>query len=210
MTPTPIRDYDQLINALKARADEIGLSYNLIDELTGLPNGYTGKLFGPSRVKMVGMDSLWLIVEVLAIEVTFAPSLALAQKMAARWERRDELRRRPGIVRKRFSPELKAKVMSEIGRIGGGKRKRFRLSLAERKRINKRNGKKGGRPRKNGSPPLDKLPKSTAANRPGCHAVDTSPAGARRAAVPGPRRSICGSVAGSKARGDAPSICQPA
>jgi hypothetical protein len=150
---TPIRDYDGLIAVLRARADEIGLAYNLIDDLTGLPNGYTGKLFGPSRVKMIGMESLWPIAEVLAVELMLAPSLELAQKMAPRWERRDEIRRRPGVIRRRISPEIIAKVAAETGRQGGLKRKTFRISMARRSKINSRNAKRGWRKRKNGSPP---------------------------------------------------------
>lgn len=145
---TTIRDYDGLIAALKARADEIGLAYNLIDELTGLPSGYVGKLFGPSRVKMVGMDSLWLIAEVLAIDIIIVPSLELVQKMAHRWEKRDELRRRPGVIRKRFSPEVRSKIASELGRLGGSKVKRFTTTPEQRSKRQRRNAKRGWKKRR--------------------------------------------------------------
>ena len=139
-----VRDYDDLIAAFKARADEIGVSTSWLDYATGLPSGYVGKLFGPSRVKMIGLDSLWPIAEVLAVEITITPSLELAQKMASRWEKRDELRRRPGVVRKRFSPEVRAKVMSEIGRLGGSMPKRLGMTS----QLQRRRAKRGWKTRK--------------------------------------------------------------
>lgn len=145
---TAVQDYDGLITALRARADELALSTMTMDVLSGLPTGYVGKLFGPSRVKMIGLDSLWLLTDVLALDVVLVPSLEKARRMELRWEKRDELRRRPGVLRKRFSPELRAKVASEIGRIGGSMPKRFRISKKERRAINKRNAERGWRKRR--------------------------------------------------------------
>lgn len=162
-----VRDYDSLIIALKARADALGVSTQFLDHLTGLPQGYVGKVLGPSRVKRIGFDSVWDLAEGLALRVELVPDLEAAKRMEHRWEKRDELRRRPGVVRKRFSPEVRAKIMSEIGRIGGSKPKRFRLSKRQRELINRRNGKKGGRPRRNISPPSIKSRSNASPS--GCH-----------------------------------------
>lgn len=153
MTPTPIRDYDQGVDVVRTRIDEIGLSLAFLDEMIGLQNGYMGKLLGPARVKNISLRVFLEICEATAMKVTVEPDLEAAQRMSTRWERRDELRRRPGVIRKRFSPELLQKVASEIARARGSKPKQFRLSFKERQKINRRNGKKGGRPVKNGSPP---------------------------------------------------------
>ena len=50
MTAAAVKDYDDLIKVLKNRADACALSTCLLDDLSGLPSGYTGKLFGPARV----------------------------------------------------------------------------------------------------------------------------------------------------------------
>ncbi len=143
-----LSEYEDAIQAFKARADEIGLSVNVLDDITGMPTGYTGKLFGPARVKSVGLASFFVYAEALALRVTVEPDLELARRMATRWEKRDELRRRPGVVRRRISPQLLQKAASELGRIRGAKAKQFRLSKERRSQINRRNGKKGGRPRR--------------------------------------------------------------
>lgn len=151
MEVTPVRDYDELITALKARVDEIGVAVKFLDDLAGVPDGFSGKVFGAARVKMVGIFHLFLYAEALAMRVELVPDLDAAKRMEKRWEQRDELRRRPGVVRKRFSPELRSKIMSEIGRIGGAVPKRFRKTADQRSRINRRNAKSGWRKRKSAS-----------------------------------------------------------
>jgi len=47
---------------MRARADELGVSRELISELAGLPSGYAGKVIGPGQVKRVGMTSLGALV----------------------------------------------------------------------------------------------------------------------------------------------------
>lgn len=82
--------YDEMIDALVARKNELGLSNEMVDELTGLPGGYTGKVLGPARVKKMGALSLWLMLEVLALKIEFHTDLQTAEKMAVRWEKRSE------------------------------------------------------------------------------------------------------------------------
>lgn len=52
------RDYDSLHAALRARTDELNVSRHTIDEISGLPHGYTGKLLGGRQVKHFGAKSL--------------------------------------------------------------------------------------------------------------------------------------------------------
>lgn len=179
MTPTPIRDYDGLITALKARADEIGVTTQFLDYLTGLPQGYVGKVMGPSRVRRIGFDSIFDLAEAVAMRLELVPDLEAAKRMEKRWEARDEQRRRPGVIRKTFSPEVRAKVMSEIGRIGGTKPKRFRLSKKQRSIIARRNGKKGGRPRRADPKASGALPPKAAPALSG-HAVSPAPRSQRK------------------------------
>lgn len=149
---TVVRDYDGVISAFKARADEIGVSTQFLDHLTGLPHGYVGKVLGPSRVRRIGFDSVFDLAEGLALRIEIVPDLEAAQRMAKRWEKRDELRRRPGVVRKRFSAEVRSKVASEIGRMGGTAPKRFRISKKRRSAINRRNARIGWKTRRERHP----------------------------------------------------------
>lgn len=53
-----IRDYRELIIALRKRADELGTTLDTIDEVAGLPVRYTAKLIGKFPTKHVGHTSL--------------------------------------------------------------------------------------------------------------------------------------------------------
>lgn len=86
----PITNYDEMVDVLRARKSELGLSDAVVDELTGLPTGYTGKVLGPARVKKMGALSLWLMLEVLAFDMRLDSSVEKAAKMQERWEKRSE------------------------------------------------------------------------------------------------------------------------
>jgi hypothetical protein len=136
---TAVPDYDALVTAFRSRIDELQITTSLVDDLTGLPTGYTGKLLGPSRVKQLGMQSALLIAEALGLRMAIEPDMAAAARMAGRWEKREEIRRRVGVIRRKLSPEMKRAIMQEMGRIGGANQKRFRLSKQERSAIAKAN-----------------------------------------------------------------------
>jgi hypothetical protein len=85
-----ITSYDEMIDALRARKAELGLSDAVVDDLTGLPTGYTGKVLGPARVKKMGALSLWLMLEVLAFDMRLDSSVEKAARMQERWEKRSE------------------------------------------------------------------------------------------------------------------------
>src|SRR3989304_4318298 len=100
MKPVTVRDYDGLIAAFRARVDEIGISYAVLEELMGLQAGDLGKLMGPSRVKMFSAMTVLEFAEAAALKITIEPDHEAATRMADRWGKRDELQRRTGIIRK--------------------------------------------------------------------------------------------------------------
>ena len=89
-------NYDELIEAIRARLEELQVSQAALEELAGLTGGHLGKLIGASRVKTLGMMSLFLILEALAVRVVFEEDPDLLRKMEGRWEKREDLRRRTG------------------------------------------------------------------------------------------------------------------
>ena len=96
--------------------DELRISRAVVDELTGLPTGLTGKLFGPSRVKKIGMDSLWLLPPALGVRLALEEDHGAAARVSSRWERRHERHRRVGVVRRQITPEMISAVAREMGR----------------------------------------------------------------------------------------------
>lgn len=71
---TPIREYGDLIEALRARRKALGISQLELDDRAGLSDGYTAKLeaWRNRRIgKGLGPVSLPLILEALGIGIVF-------------------------------------------------------------------------------------------------------------------------------------------
>lgn len=119
-------DYDGLIAALRDRVDELQITRSLLDELSGLPTGLSGKIFGLGRAKRIGMDSLWMLLPALGVRLTLEEDHNSIAQMSGRWERRHEEHRRTGIIRRSITPELLSAVAREMGRRGAQARRRRR------------------------------------------------------------------------------------
>ena len=81
-----LRTADELIAALRARKDELELSNAVVDELSGMTDGYFDKVAGPSRIKTLGLCGLMAIAGALGLAVQLVPDPDA--KVAGRWERR--------------------------------------------------------------------------------------------------------------------------
>lgn len=58
-------DYDGLHRALQARASELKVRYDKLDQISGLPDGYVSKLLAPVPIRRIGMDSLGPLLQAL-------------------------------------------------------------------------------------------------------------------------------------------------
>ncbi len=121
--PDIIADYNALIVALKARIDTLQISQQLIDDLAGWAGGYSGKVLGPSQAKKMGMESFWVLLEVLGLGVALVENPVALAKMSHRYETREEIRRRTGSIRRPIAPAVRLAAvsahMAEIGSRGG-------------------------------------------------------------------------------------------
>jgi hypothetical protein len=66
------RSYGELIAALRARADELEVSRETIDEVAGLPARYSTKLLGPGALKNLGPMSMGAMLGVLGLKLLVA------------------------------------------------------------------------------------------------------------------------------------------
>jgi hypothetical protein len=64
-----VTDYAGLMDALRARRDQLAVTHQTIDDVAGLPSGYTGKLFAPHPMKCLGMISLGAILGTLGLKL---------------------------------------------------------------------------------------------------------------------------------------------
>lgn len=81
-----IRTYDDLHRALRERADEINIPRTAIDELTGLADGYAGKVLGQGKTKKLGALSFSAMLEVLGLKLLLVEDPELVERMQHRWK----------------------------------------------------------------------------------------------------------------------------
>jgi hypothetical protein len=122
-----VYDYDAIIEACRARQDELGLSTEAIDELTKWAGGYAGKVLGQAQVKRLSIETLFRLCGTLALRIVIEPDPDRLLMMQRRWSKRQETSCRPGHTA-RYSKRVITRVAREIGKMGRGKRKRFRIS----------------------------------------------------------------------------------
>jgi hypothetical protein len=85
-----LRTADDIILALRARKDELGLSNVVLEELAGVCAGHWDKACGVTRVRVPTLDTLMMFAGALGLAIQFLPDPDA--KIARRWERRKEQR----------------------------------------------------------------------------------------------------------------------
>lgn len=88
MTPVVIANYSDLVDALRARADELGATRQQIDASSGLPDGYSSKLLGPSKIRSMGVISLGPILGALGIKLIAVADDDALQRLLPNYGRR--------------------------------------------------------------------------------------------------------------------------
>jgi len=64
-----VSDYAGLVAVLRARADALNVSNLTLDDVTGLPSGYCGKVLGLKRNRTLGRLSLGLVLQSLGLRL---------------------------------------------------------------------------------------------------------------------------------------------
>lgn len=85
---TTIRTYDELHAALRARAEALQVTRLSMEEVAGLPMGYSGKVLSPSQVKLIGKHSLGALLGVLGVMLVLVDDPEAFARFAARVEKR--------------------------------------------------------------------------------------------------------------------------
>lgn len=88
-----IRTYDELIAALRGRAEELDVSRQTIDAIAKFPDGYAAKLLAPVPVKTLSRMSVGAILHALGVKLSLSEdheSLDRIEKHLAKRKRRDD------------------------------------------------------------------------------------------------------------------------
>jgi hypothetical protein len=96
-------DYDGLQKALRDRAAEINVSRALLDELSGLQNGYCGKALALRPLRRLGAVSLGPLLGALGLALVIIEHPDQMERISARWVKRDSQKVRAETVHIFFS-----------------------------------------------------------------------------------------------------------
>jgi hypothetical protein len=131
-----VRSYTELIDALKARTAELGVTMEVVDHVAGLPLRYCSKILAPVPVKNVGPVSLGPLLGALGVQLI----VAVDEEQFARVKNRLTVRKSSGAFR-RPHPHPNSRVELR-GNTAWGKimaaRRMLLLSPQERRRSAKR------------------------------------------------------------------------
>ena len=82
-------DYDGLRKAINAVRELRNISFEQLDDLSGLPDRYSAKLFGPRPLRRIGMKSLGDLLGALGIKLHLVEDLEALAKVEKRFVARD-------------------------------------------------------------------------------------------------------------------------
>ena len=85
-----VTDYPGLLVALRSRADELQVARETIDEISGLPARYSGKILGLKQVRRIGMLSLGPLLGALGVKLIMVEDAAALKLVAGRLRKRAE------------------------------------------------------------------------------------------------------------------------
>jgi hypothetical protein len=112
-----IRTYEGMLEAFHARKAGLGLSNEECERLAGLTKGHLDKQIGPSRVRNITPMMFDVLCELFAVELHLVVNVEAAERMAARWERRDDraVRVNASVISKSLIDKAKPVIFREIG-----------------------------------------------------------------------------------------------
>jgi hypothetical protein len=85
-----ITDYDDLLAALRARADELEISRETIDHIAGFPDRYAGKILSLSHPRRIGLRSLGPILSALGMKLIAVADDSALERNRSRMVKRDK------------------------------------------------------------------------------------------------------------------------
>jgi hypothetical protein len=138
--------YDGLRVGLREYWEGIGSTHARLDEIAGVPAGYSGKVMGDAFPKQMGVESLLAILAAMGIKIELVIDYEQRALVSPYWDVGQVMKRRP--FRKAKLGEatlarLVPRIAAEMGRKGGS-----RPMPSEALRYAIRAGSKGGKARK--------------------------------------------------------------
>jgi glycerol-3-phosphate O-acyltransferase len=149
----PIRSMAGLVDALRSAQVDRELSYDLLDALSGLQNGYTAKLLGPAQSKRLGPISTFPLLGALGKALALVDDPEQIEMVKGRWKQRKIVGGSARQIRLRTSQIERASIGSNLQKLAdlmlemsanerilmgasiGGKQRAKKLGKRKRQRI---------------------------------------------------------------------------
>jgi hypothetical protein len=109
--------YRELLQIVRDRVAQLQISYEVLDSISGLPSGYSGKLLCEPPKKRMGAISQFLIFGALGLAITVHEDPAAFERVRGRLERRNH--RQVRVRRKLGMCVFDADFIRQRGRKGG-------------------------------------------------------------------------------------------
>jgi len=111
--PATFDSYDGMLNAIRARVNELQVTGTALDHFIGLPLGYYSKLAGANPIRRLGMTSLAPVLNGLGLKCQFVEDQEATLRLKKRVPPRNGsyVRAAPSIV-------LTVRFFKKIGRMG--------------------------------------------------------------------------------------------
>jgi hypothetical protein len=116
-----VNDYPGMLAALRARAEELRISRETIDQVAGLPSGYSGKILGIKQVRRLNLISLGPVLGALGIKLVMVEDAAALRDFGGRSNKRHENRVRNNVV----NIFRNRSEFSAMGKIGGKNSRKY-------------------------------------------------------------------------------------
>lgn len=141
-----IDDGEAFHAAMRRRVAELNISHLRLDDLVGLPAGYSGKLLGPAQVKNFGPLSFILMPKGLGLSLALVEDPAALERVRGRYgplrRRRARYGNQPRPLGKQIIDRVRPSIIHELCSKAGKAAQKARTP-EERSRI----GRKGARAR---------------------------------------------------------------
>lgn len=129
----PIADESDLVNALRARLEELNISYAELDGELELPQGYTSKRLAWPQLKYYGKEAFWNSCERLGLAVMLVEDPVARKRYAAQMKRRSRPQAITGEAHWRHARTTS--ILREIARKNGEEgARRYMLKVSKRRR----------------------------------------------------------------------------
>jgi hypothetical protein len=116
--------YAGMLEAIRARVNELQVNGERLDEYVGLPRGYYSKLAGANPIRRLGMTSFAPILNGLGLKCQFIEDPEATERLKSRVPPRNQ-----SYVRSALSIVMTRRFLQKIGRLGGQRRRKMPAAL---------------------------------------------------------------------------------